>query len=163
MTLFAHAAQAAAPSWPEPAYHALLADSVAAPALVNSLRVEPDLGTPARGGLPATTARRDGNGWRLTGHKIYSTAAVALSRLVVFARTAGDERTPSALGRPLATLPRFQAAVGEIDAELTAAEDLLAGLAARLDAGEQALGSRAGAASWSAPERPSPRWPVPSS
>ncbi|EGH49830.1 acyl-CoA dehydrogenase family protein, partial [Pseudomonas syringae pv. pisi str. 1704B] len=27
-------------------------------ALINALRVEPDLGTPARGGLPGTIARR---------------------------------------------------------------------------------------------------------
>ena len=35
-------------------------------ALINALRVEPELGTPGRGGLPATMAERlpDGRGWR---------------------------------------------------------------------------------------------------
>ena len=43
--------------------------------LINALRVEPELGTPARGGLPATTARRVDDGWSLTGRKIFSTGA----------------------------------------------------------------------------------------
>jgi alkylation response protein AidB-like acyl-CoA dehydrogenase len=69
-------------------------------------------------------------------------ARAALDWLVGFLRT----RVPTALGAPLATLPRFRAAVGEIDAELTAAEDLLAALAARYDEGEPALGPRAAGA-----------------
>jgi alkylation response protein AidB-like acyl-CoA dehydrogenase len=56
------------------------------------------------------------------------------------------ERTPSSLGRPLATLPRFQEALGEIEAVLTAADDLVAGLAARADAGDQAAAAHAGIA-----------------
>ena len=73
MTLFNHAAQAKSLSWPERHYRQLLEDSAAGPALVNALRVEPELGTPARGGLPATTARRDPEtgDWLLTGHKIF--------------------------------------------------------------------------------------------
>lgn len=61
--------------------------------LVNALRVEPDLGTPARGGLPATVAAAQPDGsWRLTGHKIYCTGIPALRWLAVFART--DEPEP---------------------------------------------------------------------
>jgi alkylation response protein AidB-like acyl-CoA dehydrogenase len=237
MTLIAHAGQHGSAAWPEAAYAALLDASVDAPALVNALRVEPDLGTPARGGLPATIARRAEEGWRLSGRKIFSTGAVALSRMVVYARTdeptprvgefvvvagapgvtveptwdhlglrasrsddvvfvdtpvAADHtvglvptdavrgvdpdlavwfalttptiylgvaraaldwlvgflqaRVPTALGAPLATLPRFRAAVGEIDAELTAAEDLCTALARRHDAGEPALGPHAAGA-----------------
>jgi alkylation response protein AidB-like acyl-CoA dehydrogenase len=56
-------------------------------ALINALRVEPELGTPARGGLPGTLARRDGDGWRITGRKIYSTGAPGLAHGVVFVRT----------------------------------------------------------------------------
>ena len=59
--------------------------------LVNALRVEPELGTPARGGLPATVARRTGEGWSLTGRKIYSTGSPALTWGVVWARTAEAE------------------------------------------------------------------------
>jgi alkylation response protein AidB-like acyl-CoA dehydrogenase len=46
-----------------------------------------------------------------------------------------NERTPTNLGRPLATLPRFQAAVGEIDTLLQTNEWALDALAADLDAG----------------------------
>ena len=50
--------------------------AVAGVSLVNALRVEPELGTPARGGLPAAVATRTAaGGWRLTGHKIFATGA----------------------------------------------------------------------------------------
>ena len=61
-------------------------------ALINALRVEPALGTPARGGLPETIARRTDAGWAITGRKIYSTGAPGLTWMLVFART--DEDTP---------------------------------------------------------------------
>ncbi|MFF1696288.1 acyl-CoA dehydrogenase family protein [Streptomyces sp. NPDC058257] len=239
MTLFVHAAEARIPAWPAGAYEDLLADSATRPALVNTLRVEPELGSPVRGGLPATTARRDGTQWVLSGRKIYSTGAVGLSRMLVFARTDEDpvrvgsfivrapspglsieptwdhvglrasrsddvlldavrveradvialaepgaipgarpdlttgawnalgltalylgvaeaardwligflhERVPTALGAPLATLPRFQTAVGEIDTALTGATTLVDTLAARTDAGDESAVGQAGMA-----------------
>jgi alkylation response protein AidB-like acyl-CoA dehydrogenase len=237
MTLFLHAAQAREPTWPSGLYAEALAESADRPVLINALRVEPELGTPARGGLPATTARRIPGGWSLTGRKIFSTGAVGLRWMAVWAATddsparvgsflvrsdspgitieptwdhlglrasrsddvifagvavpahavtglvepgAGpardaalmtwnalglaalylgvasaardwlvgflNERTPTALGRPLATLPRFQNAVGEIEAALTVADDLVASLAARADAGEEISASHAGMA-----------------
>lgn len=249
MTLFTHATQgtnirAGTGGWPERHYRRLLEDSAAGPALVNALRVEPELGTPARGGLPATVAGRDpeSGDWLLTGHKIFSTGAVGLRWLAVWARTdeenprvgsflvraaepgrtdgvrieptwdhlglrasrsddvhfdavrvpadatsglvdpaAADprrgpglaawnnlgltalylgvaqaardwlirflnERTPGSLGKPLATLPRFQSEVGQIEAQLTAAADLLAALALRFDAGEPEAARHAPAA-----------------
>lgn len=60
--------------------------------LINSLRVEPELGSPARGGLPDTIARKQGNGWSLSGQKIYSTGSPALEWMAVWART--DEEKP---------------------------------------------------------------------
>ncbi|WP_202396940.1 acyl-CoA dehydrogenase family protein [Teichococcus coralli] len=59
--------------------------------LVNALRVEPELGTPARGGLPATRLRRHGEGWVLSGRKIYATGAPGLHWMLVFAATEEDE------------------------------------------------------------------------
>jgi alkylation response protein AidB-like acyl-CoA dehydrogenase len=237
MTLFLHAAQAREETWPGALYAEVLAESARRPVLINALRVEPELGTPARGGLSATTARRVPGGWSLTGRKIFSTGAAGLRWMAVWATTdesparvgsflvrsdspgitieptwdhlglrasrsddvifagttvppdavtglaeptagpardAGlmtwnalgltalylgvasaardwligflNERTPAALGRPLATLPRFQSAVGEIEASLTAADDLVAGLAARADAGDPAAARHAGIA-----------------
>ena len=200
-------------------------------ALANSLRVEPELGTPARGGLPATIATRTARGWLLSGHKLYTTGIPGLRWLNVWARTAEPEprvgaflvprnpsganpgqrvieswdhlglrasnshevvfdrvaipadhavdirlpadwtagpdldnqawmitllgtlydgvaraardwllvflrnRSPGSLGAPLASLPRVQQAVGEIEALLWANDALLDGLARRTDAG----------------------------
>jgi alkylation response protein AidB-like acyl-CoA dehydrogenase len=60
--------------------------------LINALRVEPALGTPARGGLPETVARRTPDGFRISGRKIYSTGAPGLAWLLVWART--DDAVP---------------------------------------------------------------------
>lgn len=79
--------------WPDHIVERLHRDAVARVSLVNALRVEPDLGTPARGGLPATVARRTDAGWRLSGHKIYATGIPILSWLAVWART-DDEEEP---------------------------------------------------------------------
>ncbi|RKE23681.1 acyl-CoA dehydrogenase family protein [Streptomyces sp. TLI_171] len=238
MTLFTHAAEARTPSWPAGPLADLLAESARRPVLVNSLRVEPELGSPVRGGLPATTARRTaGGGWRLTGRKIYSTGAYLLDWLLVWAATDEDrprvgsflvragspgvavepvwdhlglrasrsddvlftdvpvpedhvaglslpgadrgrdpvagawnslglaglylgvadaardwllgflhERTPSALGAPLASLARFQSAVGEVEVTLAGADRLVAALAAAVDAGEPGAADEAGGA-----------------
>jgi alkylation response protein AidB-like acyl-CoA dehydrogenase len=238
MTLFTHAAQAVGGAWPQRPYQDLLDESARGPALVNALRVEPDLGSPARGGLPATTARAEGDVWVLTGRKIFSTGAVGLRWMAVWARTDEDparvgsflvradtpgitieptwdhlglrasrsddvvldgvriprdavaglvdpstpdprrdpglvawnnlgltalylgvaqaardwligflrERTPSALGKPLAALPRFQNEVGEIEAALSTAADLVDALARRFDSGDPQAAAHASAA-----------------
>jgi alkylation response protein AidB-like acyl-CoA dehydrogenase len=78
--------------WPAETVDRLGREAVGGVSLINALRVEPELGTPARGGLPATTAVREAAGWRLTGHKIYSTGAPILSWYAVWART--DEPEP---------------------------------------------------------------------
>jgi alkylation response protein AidB-like acyl-CoA dehydrogenase len=82
--------------WPEAWRRRLAADALAAPALFNALRVEPALGTPARGGVPATTAVRttaaDGSpAWRINGHKIYCTGSYGLRWLPVWAATEADD------------------------------------------------------------------------
>jgi alkylation response protein AidB-like acyl-CoA dehydrogenase len=245
MTLLTHATQADGGMWPQRIYEEVLQESADRPVLINALRVEPELGTPARGGLPATVARWHSGTWWLSGRKIFSTGAVGLRWMVVWARTDEDparvgsflvrtdspgisiertwdhlglrasrsddviftdtpvppsataglhepplpgaapggtplpgpalawsaderfaawnslalaalylgvaaaardwlvrflgERTPSALGRPLATLPRFETAVGEIQATLTGADDLVDALALRVDAGDETV------------------------
>lgn len=72
--------------WPEHLRAAIGRGAVRSGALINALRVEPALGTPARGGLPETAARRTAEGWRLSGRKIYSTGAPGLTWMLVFAR-----------------------------------------------------------------------------
>jgi len=91
-TLAAHQGQATAGHWPQAAYDELLRRSAEGPALVNAIRAEPELGAPARGGLPATTARRTADGWSLSGRKAYATGGAALANHVVWAVT--DEPEP---------------------------------------------------------------------
>jgi len=223
--------------WPAELRDRVIADSLAGPALINVLRVEPELGTPSRGGIPATLARRgrgsDGRPvWRVSGHKIYSTGSQGLAWMMVWGATEAEdpdgqrvgtflipggapgieivetwdhlgmrasashdvvfhdveipfdhgvdlhpvgsapvagrppashsewtntlilsvylgvakagrdwlagylnERTPTNLGAPLASLPRFQAAMGEIEALIFTAEVLASQLVEQFDAG----------------------------
>jgi len=229
MTVFQYVAQANTPWWPEAVYRQLVADSAHRPVLVNAIRAEPEWGAPARGGLPATTIRRDGDSWVLNGHKGFATGSEGLDYHLVWAATEDDdpllahavvradapgieivktwdhlglratsthdviytdvriplehfrgtpqsqlrpefkafagtglglsalyvgiaraaqeffvtfanERVPTSLGRPIATTERIQTVAGEIEAQLVQAEELLLGLAVRIDAGdEQAL------------------------
>ena len=74
-------------NWPERLKAAIGRSAGLSGALINALRVEPALGTPARGGLPATVARRVEGGWAISGRKIYSTGAPGLVWMLVFART----------------------------------------------------------------------------
>ncbi len=87
-----HASLDGRAGWPEHLKRQVVRDAIENGALINALRVEPDLGTPARGGLPATVARRTADGWRISGRKIYSTGSPALSWMVVWART--DDEAP---------------------------------------------------------------------
>jgi alkylation response protein AidB-like acyl-CoA dehydrogenase len=222
-----HAHAARNRRWHPEVYQRLCRESIEGITLLNAARVEPELGTPARGGLPATVAERTKDGWRLTGHKQYTTGSPILSYFVVWAQTNEDEpqvgsflvprdlpglrivetwdhlgmratgshdlilenvlipleyalnispvsttlsfdplistwgsltvsalylgvataardwltgylneRTPTNLGEPLATLPRFQTAVGEMEALLFANRRLIYSLAEDIDKGE---------------------------
>lgn len=91
MTYHYHASPARAQGWPAHIYERLARDAVAGRGLIGGLRVEPELGTPVRGGLPATVARRTADGWALTGTKIYSTGSTGLDWFSVWARTDEDE------------------------------------------------------------------------
>ena len=82
-----HLVMARSQRWPVRLARKLAKETVEGVALINALRVEPDLGSPARGGLPATIARRTKTGWRLTGRKIYSTGAPILKWYAVWAKT----------------------------------------------------------------------------
>jgi alkylation response protein AidB-like acyl-CoA dehydrogenase len=80
-----HAGQARRPHWPTGFYEDLLRRSELGPALANAVRAEPELGAPARGGLPATTVTRTADGWVLNGHKAFATGGSALAYHVVWA------------------------------------------------------------------------------
>jgi alkylation response protein AidB-like acyl-CoA dehydrogenase len=92
MQYIQHAGMARSTRWPLPISERLARETVAGVSLINALRVEPELGSPARGGLPATTATRTDDRWSLSGHKIYATGVPILSWYAVWAKT--DEASP---------------------------------------------------------------------
>jgi alkylation response protein AidB-like acyl-CoA dehydrogenase len=93
MTYAFHAAPEKGGRWPASLYEKLAREAVAGRGLIGTFRVEPELGTPVRGGLPKTVARRDGDGWRISGEKIYSTGSTGLDWFAVWAKT--DDAEPS--------------------------------------------------------------------
>lgn len=92
MTWIQHANIARERRWPDSIHRKVARDAVERRGLINALRVEPALGSPHRGGLPDTLARRTSDGWSITGQKIYSTGALALHWFSVYART--DDASP---------------------------------------------------------------------
>jgi len=82
-----HASLDGRAGWTDELKARVVRDAIETGALINALRVEPELGTPARGGLPAAIARRTADGWSLSGRKIYSTGSPALTWMIVWART----------------------------------------------------------------------------
>jgi alkylation response protein AidB-like acyl-CoA dehydrogenase len=95
MTIFNHLGQATKNHWPEDLYRRLLGEAKQRPLLLNAARVEPELGSPARGGLPATRARRTAEGWSITGRKRFVTGAHGLTHFLVWAHT---DETPARVG-----------------------------------------------------------------
>jgi len=89
--------------WPEDVRDALFTAIAQDGVLINALRVEPELGTPARGGLPGTIVRKVGDSWRISGRKIFSTGSHALRYGIVWSRTEDD--TPR-VGQVLVDLSR---------------------------------------------------------
>jgi alkylation response protein AidB-like acyl-CoA dehydrogenase len=95
MTIFNHLGQAAKDHWPDDLYRRLLTGAKDRPLLLNAARVEPELGSPARGGLPATIARRTATGWSITGRKRFVTGAYGLTHFLVWAHT---DEVPARVG-----------------------------------------------------------------
>jgi alkylation response protein AidB-like acyl-CoA dehydrogenase len=93
-----HVRAASGPSWPEHLRARVGRGAGRYGALINALRVEPALGTPARGGLPATAARRVPEGWSISGRKIISTGAPGLTWMLVFAAAHGHPDEPPRTG-----------------------------------------------------------------
>ena len=69
-------------SWADALYEPFCR-AAAAGALFNSLASEPLLGSPSRGGLPATTAVSTPDGWLVNGRKTWSTGGRHLTHMLV--------------------------------------------------------------------------------
>lgn len=95
MNLANHLAQAERNHWPDEVYRQIVAEGRSRPILLNAARVEPDLGSPARGGLPQTCARRTDTGWAISGTKRFVTGSEGLTHYLVWATT---DETPTRVG-----------------------------------------------------------------
>ncbi|MFZ5826601.1 MAG: acyl-CoA dehydrogenase family protein [Bacillota bacterium] len=84
--------QAASLTWPERLRERLFREAVTDGALINAAASEPATGSPSRGGLPTTRARRMGDGrWVLTGRKNFTTLSPVLRYFLVSATIEGTE------------------------------------------------------------------------
>ena len=90
-TVATHVAQIDHDVWPAHLYEKVVAETAERPVSINTARAEPELGAPARGGLPATTVRRTADGWAVTGRKAYVTASTGLDYHLVWAKTDDPE------------------------------------------------------------------------
>ena len=69
-------------TWPEAVFAAICRDIAENGALINAAASEPELGSPSRGGMPATTATPTEGGWLITGRKPFVSMAPALRYFV---------------------------------------------------------------------------------
>lgn len=78
-------------TWPQAVREEVFGKAITEGALINALRVEPEQGSPVRGGRPATVAVRERDGWRISGHKLYSTGSPGLTWGIVWASTEASD------------------------------------------------------------------------
>jgi alkylation response protein AidB-like acyl-CoA dehydrogenase len=71
--------------WPDDLFAELCRDIVHDGAMINTFASEAASGSPSRGGKPETTAFREGESWRISGRKTFSTLSPILDRFVVSA------------------------------------------------------------------------------
>jgi alkylation response protein AidB-like acyl-CoA dehydrogenase len=91
--------------WPASHFERVAREVAASGGLINSLASEPEMGSPSRGGLPATTATRVARGFRLNGRKTFSSGSTVLRWGVVSATVHVEATEPilSSFLVPLAT------------------------------------------------------------
>ena len=84
--------------WPEELFARFCREVVADGALINAAASEPELGSPSRGGLPATTATQVPKGWLLNGRKTWTSLAPALRYATVSTAIHADGAEPRRAG-----------------------------------------------------------------
>lgn len=84
--------------WSPIALNALCEASASPGIFVNAVHSEPEMGSPSRGGLPATTADPVEGGFLVTGVKRWATYAPALDYFIVSARLATAPGRPEGTG-----------------------------------------------------------------
>ena len=82
-------------AWPEEPARRFLRSVAEEGALANAASTEEGTGSPARGGLPDTIATRDGDEYRISGQKTWTTWLPVLRWALVSARIVDAEETPT--------------------------------------------------------------------
>lgn len=72
-------------AWPRPLYERVMREVIEDGALINSAAAEPEMGSPAGGGRPLTTATPAEGGWRINGHKTFTSLSSLLRYFIVLA------------------------------------------------------------------------------
>jgi alkylation response protein AidB-like acyl-CoA dehydrogenase len=88
--------------WQRPMLDRFLRGVVDRGYMINNCQAEAEMGSPARGGLPATKAVRAEGGWRITGRKQWSTGSRFLTHFAVSATVVAPDM-PEHLGQFLVT------------------------------------------------------------
>ncbi len=78
--------------WNDDLFGELCREIVSRGALVNACATEPELGSPSRGGRPATTARRDGDTWIINGRKSFASLSPVLDYFIIPAAVEGEDQ-----------------------------------------------------------------------
>jgi alkylation response protein AidB-like acyl-CoA dehydrogenase len=84
-------AGASGEGWNPALFESLCREIVERGVLVNSCATEPEMGSPSRGGKPATTATRVPGGWRINGHKTFASMSPVLDYFIVPATPDGRD------------------------------------------------------------------------
>jgi alkylation response protein AidB-like acyl-CoA dehydrogenase len=71
--------------WAEHTFEKLCQEIVQSKRLINRAATEPVTGSPARGGMPQTTAKKVDGGWQINGRKTFTTMSGALDFIIVTA------------------------------------------------------------------------------
>lgn len=82
--IFGHATEIR--QWPEETFAWFCREVVEHQAIFNSVASEPQLGSPSRGGLPASNAVPHQDGWLVNGHKTWTTGGEHLTHMLVRVR-----------------------------------------------------------------------------
>src|SRR5579859_4885204 len=85
--------------WPEPLYRRVMREVVEEGALLNSAAAEPEMGSPAGGGRPLTTATRVEGGWLINGRKTYTSLSPILRYFIVLATIGENEQGAVEVGQ----------------------------------------------------------------
>nr|WP_273716840.1 acyl-CoA dehydrogenase [Alkalihalobacillus pseudalcaliphilus] len=112
-------------NWHQDMYELVIQDVVENGALINAAQTEAATGSPTRGGMPATHARKEGDNWVINGHKTFTTMAPVLDYFLVSATITEDEKVANFLIHKNAKGLRIEETWDMVAMRATASHDLI--------------------------------------